>query len=537
MPRFHIVQFMSVIVITAIAVLIVGRPAEAVVVIPIIVGLMIVGAFISPLIPGSLESVMRRPPADLDTHIAAIERALTYRSVIRFGPLFQARFKLMQLYKLRGRFDDAIAEAKELLARYRARGSFESQIHLEIAACHDSLGRADESKAEQRRAGECLPVPPRDALGWLVQGRLFAAKDRHDLAIAAYERALKSFSLESQQIRTEARILLAIACLHAGRFEDAIKWAEFSLKNAKAVSRAYLLARVAGNAASRLGRSGEAEEYFRQACKLAVEANDKKGMADSLAALAELERSRGNLAQALSLCLEAESLSPEGARDAFLVHASVCRNQGRPDEAIERATQAGQAGMLPSSSAERRMQAIVKLQLAHYRGDAGQIDQAWDELGEAKAELGHDRRLSSACEVVSIRLTSMRGERALTLGRAEALLRALEGLALGPGERSNHLATVGRSLLDAGEYERAIDCLERVAAESSHRINQPLGYYYVGECRRGQGDLARALDAYKRAAGFGIDSHHARLAGEAIRELAAQEPRRNNMIDSVDTLP
>jgi hypothetical protein len=55
--------------------------------------------------------------------------------------------------------------------------SFLSQIHLEIAGCLDCLGRDDESRAELRLAANCLDLPPVDALGWLVQGRLFAAKD------------------------------------------------------------------------------------------------------------------------------------------------------------------------------------------------------------------------------------------------------------------------------------------------------------------------------------------------------------------------
>jgi tetratricopeptide (TPR) repeat protein len=158
MPRFHIVQFMSIIaivgVIAALLVLIASRPADALVLIAILFGAMVVLRLVWPFFPGSLESVMRRAPADLDAHIAALERALKYRSVIRFGPLFQARFKLMQLYKQRRRFEDAIAQAKEILARYRTRRSFESQLHFEMANCLDSLGRDDESKAELRLAGE-----------------------------------------------------------------------------------------------------------------------------------------------------------------------------------------------------------------------------------------------------------------------------------------------------------------------------------------------------------------------------------------------
>ena len=87
MPRFHIIHFMSFTVIAAIIVVILGRPAEGLVLIPILFGLVIVSPIVLPLIPNSLEAVLRRPPEDLDRHIVALKRALANRSVIRFGPI------------------------------------------------------------------------------------------------------------------------------------------------------------------------------------------------------------------------------------------------------------------------------------------------------------------------------------------------------------------------------------------------------------------------------------------------------------------
>jgi tetratricopeptide (TPR) repeat protein len=519
MPRFHIVQLMSFTVIAAIVVLIIGRPAEAVVVFPILFCVMIVWVSLLPRIPGSLEAVLRKPPEHLDLHIAALERSLTYRSVFRFGPLASARVKLMQLYTQRSRFADAIAQGRDLLARYGTLRSFESHIHLEIATSLDCLGRADEARAERQRAAQSLDIPPVDALGWFVQGRLFGHRQRYDLAIDAYERALKMPSAARQVNLTDARTLLTVACLKAGRFEDAVHCAELALKQENSRSRSFTLTRLAGTALLNLGRVKDQEAYLRRAYELALEAKNNKWIVESLASLANLERSRGNLGTARSMCLEAESLSPESAREAYNVHANICRTEGRFEEALEKLAKASQAAVIEHPKAERHILAIYKLHIVNNRVELGQIDEAWEALREAKAELERDPQLCPWCEALEIRLMALQGAAGESVRRAEKLLCELDVQALGIPVRSHCLVLLGRAFIDATEYQSAIGCFEKFLAETPDRINQPLGYYYLGECRRNLGDLPHALEDFTRATSFAIDSHHARLAARRLREL------------------
>jgi tetratricopeptide (TPR) repeat protein len=523
MPRFRISQFMILTAIAAILLAIVTRPSQAVLLVLILIALAALAPFALTFLPNSLEYVLRNPPSGLDEHIAALERALISRSLLKIGPLSTARFKLMQLHKRRKSYETAIAHAREVLARYWNTHSFQSQIHLEIAECLDSLGRDDESKAEIRLAADCLDLPPADALGWLIQGRIFAAKDRHELAIDAYERALKLPSFERQKIRRESQFLLTVACLRVGRLREAIDWADSSMKHEESSSRVSSLSRLAALACSRLGRLSEQENYLRRAHELAVQANDKKEIADSLAMLAELERSQGNLTKAEAICLEAESLAPEMAREAFLIHSHVCRNQGRTEEAVEKLTQAGKVAVLQISSAERRVQAIFKLNIATYRVDLGQIEQASDDLRQAQLELERDPRLVAIGDAVNLRLIAIQGARADTVSRSEELLHRLDGRSLGIPGRSQCLVLIGRALMDVGEHTRAIQCFDGVVAETSHRINQPVGHYYRGECRRQLGDLPNALEDFTRATSFGVDSHHARLAEQRLRELRSPQ--------------
>ena len=175
--------------------------------------------------------------------------------------------------------------------------------------------------------------------------------------------------------------------------------------------------------------------------------------------------------------------------------------------------------------AERHTLAILKLHSVHNRADLSQIDQAWDDLRQAKVELESDPRFGLWCEALGVRLMAIQGARAETAVRAEELLRQLDGQALSLPVRSQCLGLLGRTFIDVGEYKSAIGCFERLLDETPHRINQPMGYYYLGECRRHLGDLPSAIEEFKRATSVGIDCHDSRLAEQRLRELRSpQEP-------------
>jgi tetratricopeptide (TPR) repeat protein len=174
-----------------------------------------------------------------------------------------------------------------------------------------------------------------------------------------------------------------------------------------------------------------------------MEAKETGWIVDSLAARAELERLQGNLDKAESLCTEGEQLAPESARQSYTIHSLVCHDRGRLDEALELMKRATRVGVMQSARGERRAQAIFKLWMAVYRGELGQIDQAWHDHREAAAELRHDHKWS------------------------------------------------------------------------------------LGECRWYRGEIREALDAFRRAATSGIESHHSRVAEQRVHERSSQsEPMK-----------
>ena len=51
-------------------------------------------------------------------------------------------------------------------------------------------------------------------------------------------------------------------------------------------------------------------------------------------------------------------------------------------------------GVMAMASNERRMQAVLKSRMATYRAELGRLDEAWEELSAASAELGADPQLT-----------------------------------------------------------------------------------------------------------------------------------------------
>src|SRR5262249_47890458 len=140
-----------------------------------------------------------------------------------------ARFRLMELYKVRKRYEEAIDQGRAILRMSGLEDAFESEVRLELAVCLDFLGRADEAEAERMAAGDCLDGLPDSFLGWLARGKLFDKQLRHAEAAAAYERALEFNPPEHTAGRDDLLIRLALTWFNAGRPQETMKWVERAL--------------------------------------------------------------------------------------------------------------------------------------------------------------------------------------------------------------------------------------------------------------------------------------------------------------------
>jgi tetratricopeptide (TPR) repeat protein len=482
--------------------------------------LTIVASILWSLRPNPLKAVLTSLPAEPDEKIAALEQGLRAANPYDVRTNAAARYRLMELYKVRKRYEEAIDQGRSILRMSGLEQEFESEVRLELAVCLDFLGREEQAEAERMAAEDCLDDRPANDLGWLVQGKFLDKQHRYAEAAEAYERALGLSPSDHAASRDQLLIRLVLAWFNAGRPEETMKWAECILTEDVSEERRFQAHRLAGIASSNLGRLEEARHHRQCAYDLAVTGGDPKKFSDCLAHLADLHRLRGELDRAEALCLEAESLCPDAARAAILIHATVLRARGQLAEAVARMEQASRVGIMASSFHERRIQAALRKEMGAYKTELGRLDEAWDDLAAATGELGEDPKLVLPCEAAWAWLLALRGEREASAQRSELVLQSLDQQPLDASTQLDCLEWVGRAMIVIGDFEQARRCWEQFLATTHPPIAEPVGRYYLGECRRSLGDPAGALEEFRRAMALGIDSHHARLAEQRARELS-----------------
>jgi tetratricopeptide (TPR) repeat protein len=521
LPRLKIIHVMLITLVLAIVFYaLTSRPTESILGVVSLVLLTLIAPILWSLRPNPLKAVLANLPEDPDEQIAALEQGLQAANPADVRTNTAARYRLIGLYKFRKRYEEAVNQGRTIVRMSGLADSFERAVRLELAVCLDSLGRSDEAEAERLAASDWLDDDPDSFLGWFARGKLLDNQHRYAEAAEAYERALGLNPPGNTASRNRLLIRLVLAWFRAGHPEETIEWADRATELGVSEGRLYPIHRLAGVACSTLGRVEESQHQFRRAYEIASRVGDLKKTSDCLANLGDLHRLRGALDRAEALCLEAESLCPGLARAAFVTHALVLHARGQLSEALARLKQASRVGVLASSSFEARMQAALWKVMAIYKAELGQHDAAWEDLALATAELGEDPKHALPCEAAWAWLLALRGDRETSLQRSEMLLSELDEEPLDPSSERDCLELVGRALIVLGEFERARRCWERFLASAHPPIAGPLGRYYLGECRRGLGDPAAALEEYRRATALGISTHPSRLAEERIRELS-----------------
>ena len=470
--------------------------------------------------PNPLKTVLANLPDDLDERIAALEAGLARSNPFDLGRKSQARYGLMQLYTIRKRYDEAVNLGRLILRTTGVRRDLENEVRVELAACLDTLGRAEEAGAERMAVDDNLEDVPDSFVGWCARGNVLEKLRRYEEAVQAFEQALDRNSAENTAGRNEVLFRLALASFNAGWSEKTMMWAERVIEEGVSELWLYRAHLLAGSASSNLGRLDLAHHHRERAYAMALKAGNVQNISDCLASLADFHHLRGELDKAEAMCLDAESLCPGSARLAILFHAIILRAQGRLDEAVARLERASRLGVLMSSFHERRMQAVLNMNMATGRALLGRLDQAWDNLSTATGELGADPRLALVCDAAWACLFAFRGDRESALIRTELVLRELDEHPRDNSMRLDCLEQLGRAMILTGEFKRAKECWERFLATTHPPLAEPTGRYHLGVCQWHLGDLDAARESFRGAAAQGINSYHARLAEEKVRELS-----------------
>ena len=118
-----------------------------------------------------LTAVLAQLPENTDEKIAALENGLARCNPYDVGTNSVARYRLMELFKVRKRYQDAIDQGKLILAMKGVNRELEDEVRVEIAVCLDFLGRIDEAAMERMAVADETNDRPQGFLGWRAAER------------------------------------------------------------------------------------------------------------------------------------------------------------------------------------------------------------------------------------------------------------------------------------------------------------------------------------------------------------------------------
>ena len=153
--------------------------------------------------------------------------------------------------------DAEIADALQLARRAIEAGKDEPEALCMAGNVISFLGGDHATAAGVIERG--LVLNPNSALGWFASGLVLYRQNRPDRAIEAFQRAMRLSPFDPLGYRFSAG--LAVAHLIAGRYQEAIEWADRSLRE---VPRYESTIRNRVVACAHLGRIDEARDWLRR---------------------------------------------------------------------------------------------------------------------------------------------------------------------------------------------------------------------------------------------------------------------------------
>jgi tetratricopeptide (TPR) repeat protein len=457
-----------------------------------------------------------------------LERVVATPSLIGPAQKLVARGALVGIYLPQGRHAEAEAHCRaelESLARVRHQvdaPALEADIRRRLADCLDALGETEEADEERRRAEACVARAPDDPLRHLTRGTLLEREHRYDEAREAFEQALALTPESNRPVRIECMVHLVLACFNAGRPAESLRWAEEAIALGAEGRSLRTAHRMAGVACDNLGRLEESEEHFRLAYDVAAAEGNRGAMGEILGNLADIQRKRGKLAEAQEACLKAAATDPKAVRMTLATQYAVLNSWGRFEEALQTLRRYAEAPGLVIPAHERRIQAVIALDMARIEAECGRADDAWVHIQEAVSELGNDAKLGLKCDSVAAWVFAVRGLADDSRRVADQARARLPEFERDPGTCRGVLFDLGMAACARGDHAEGLECWSRYLDLKPDPVYRPTALYFRGECRRNLGDPSAARADFREAVGMEIDTHYARLARRRLGELALE---------------
>jgi tetratricopeptide (TPR) repeat protein len=428
----------------------------------------------------------------------------------------QARFQLISFELARGRYAEANAQCRAMLA-YRLSPGLESKVRQSLADCLEGLDRPDEAAEERALAEACLARPDSDYMTCLARGKMLERRGAFDEAYATYRRGL-AVSPDVRRLQSLFMLRLALAAQNAGRTQDAAEWADRVLTCNAGEANHRLGLEVGALAHTQLRHWDKAESYLELLRALQERRGGGGSLARAISMLANVKFVRGDLAGAYQTTLEAEKVEPT-ERHPLLVRANILYMQGRFEESLAVLVRARDVTHANIPAEERRIRAGFALTMARTTAELGRPDEAHALVEEASPDVAQDPKFGVIGEATGAWIRALRGQRQEALACLE---RAEERLSTRGKDREPPLialAAMGKAALVLEEPARALTYWEQYLGHEPEPAFRPTGLYHSGECRRLLGDSEGARRAYREAERNGVETHWVQKARERLRSL------------------
>lgn len=417
----------------------------------------------------------------------------------------------------------------------------ESDTRRRLADALDVLGEAEAAGQERERADAVAKKGSGDPMALVTQGDLLERKQQHDDACHVYTRALTLMPKIVPAERATLMAKLSSAHYNAGRPADALKWAEAALNSRPNPSVRLVMYRMAGVGYSDAGEIEKAEDSYRRSLDLAESRGNREETAQSLAALADVQRKRGRFADSIAAARRAVDTCDSPFRGGRIVEAESLREIGRFDEARAVVAHMKQGPRHDQPRIERRMQAMCALTLAWIETTADRPDAALAALEEVREHLkeaaqstvwppppasGEDK-LGIYCDTTQMRVHAQLGQqdaaRRLRAGIESRISRYMN-------DRSVMMSVYGqfaRAAYFSGDLAESRAFWQRYLDCRPNPVGLPGAYYWLGETHLRLGETDTARDFFRQAVAPGIDSLDARRAQARLNELGGRGRKRD----------
>lgn len=431
---------------------------------------------------------------------------------------FNSRFRLAAMLMQDRRYAEAAELCRELLRGPRLKPSVEARVRRRLADCLEGLGDLGQSEKERDNASRTLQTAPAEVDVVLARAEEARQSKRYEEAATLYHDALQVLT-QPGEARGSALVHLALCYQSLGKPEQMVAAAEEASQMALGAVLLQSALSLAGLGHQSSGRLEEAEARFLSALDVARGTGNPKQVGMRLAQLAGLQKLRGRLREALETCQGArEDMGPDDVRLLLTTEASCHRFLGDFDRALAILDRAFQGGHYGRPDAERRSLAIQSMEAAWILAESRQPDKAWDRL-QAADVFRKDKRLGPLWDATAAWILALQGKTEEAQGFYQKGLNAIDSLKSDRRQVQNLYALLGRSALALGAFSDGVTFWQRYIDTRLEPLFVPLGYYHLGLCHQGLGQVEEARQALRTAVDSHVASYHAAAARNALDQI------------------